>query len=309
MNTDVLRSPKLKNGDLVRLVSPASYPDDSDVDAYVRTLESWGLRCDKGEHILSRHGYMAGSDSDRLKDLNSAYRDPQVRAIITTRGGAGAYRIADDIDFSSVRADPKPMIGFSDITSLHMSLYHSCRLGSIHGCIVGSEAQKSVKHLLMSTDPITLNRDPKSVSAAIEFVGKAQGPLIGGNLQMVATSIGVHMPSMNGAILFLEYHRAGLGTIDRYLTQLLRSDVLEKVSGVVLGSFESCRDHIERGWGVVNVLNDYFSKLNIPVLGGIRAGHDLKDINGEYDQYCFPLGSIASIDVGEGTFSIESIMC
>ena len=98
--TGILRAPKLQAGDLVRLVSPASYPDRAHVEGYINVIESWGLRCDVGVHALDTFGYMAGSDADRLDDLNNAFRAPQVRAIVTTRGGAGAYRIADDIDFA-----------------------------------------------------------------------------------------------------------------------------------------------------------------------------------------------------------------
>ena len=309
MNADLLRPPKLKAGDLVRLLSPASYPEQAHVEGYIRTLEQWGLRCDTGEHILAKFGYMAGSDAERLNDLNEAFRDPKVRAIVTTRGGAGAYRIADDIDFAAVRSDPKPLVGFSDITSLHLSLFERCRVGGIHGCLVGNQAQSSVKQLLMTTDPIALNRDSGAVSADVEFPGTAQGRLIGGNLQQVATSTGVRLPSMDGAVLFLEYHRAGLGTIDRYLTQLLRSGALDGIVGVALGSFECARDHVDRGWNVIDVLNDRLGELNVPVLGGLYAGHDLTDKNGDHDQCAVPLGSIANLNVSEGTLTVGSVMC
>jgi muramoyltetrapeptide carboxypeptidase len=310
MKTDLLLFPKLNKGDLVRLVSPASFPDQLAINEYIFALEGWGLRCDTGKHVLSKFGYMAGTDAERLSDLNEAFRNPQVRAIITTRGGAGAYRIADDIDFDAARADPKPLVGFSDITSLHLSLFEQCRIGGIHGCLYGTTAQLSVRQLLMSTEPITLERKSEAVSAKIRFPGTAQGRLIGGNLQMVATSIGVRMPSMNGAILFLEYHRAGLGTIDRYLTQLHRSGALEGIVGVALGSFESARDHIDRGWSVIDVLNDRLGKLNVPVLGGLYAGHDLPVEHGDgvNDQSAVPLGSFANIDVEKGTLTVESLM-
>jgi len=308
MDAGVVQLQKLNTGDLVRLVSPASFPSKSDVDGYFSTLEGWGLRCDTGNHVFSQFGYMAGTDAERLEDLNDAFRDPQVRAVITTRGGAGAYKIADDIDFDAVMADPKPLVGFSDITSLHLSLLKKCQVGGIHGCLYGSEAQSSVKQLLMSSESILLKRKPEAVSAQIQFPGTAHGRLVGGNLQMVATSVGVRMPCMIGAILFLEYHRAGLGTIDRYLTQLLRSGVLEGIVGVVLGSFESARDHVDRGWSVVDVLNDRLSKLDVPVLGGIYAGHDLKDKNGDHDQSAIPLGTFASVDVEKGSLLVESLM-
>lgn len=310
MNKRLLHSPRLQQGDLVRLVSPASYPPQSDIAVNANILESWGLRCDTGEHILDEHGYMAGTDTDRLNDLNNALRDPQVRAIVTTRGGAGAYRIADDIDFTAARADPKPLIGFSDITFLHLSLLHHCQLGGIHGCLWGSNAQRTVKQLLMSTDPITLQVNPDAVSAGVQFAGKAEGRIIGGHLQSVATSIGVRMPSMDGAILFLEYNKtSGLGTVDRYLTQLIRSGALDGIVGVVLGSFECLRDFSDRGWNILDVLHDRLAILNVPVLGGIDAGHDLTDNNGNLDQYALPLGSVATLDTDAGTLTVEPIVC
>ncbi len=310
MTTKLLLCPKLNHGDLVRLVSPASYPEQAGVDLYVDILHSWGLRCDIGEHVLDKHGYMAGTDSNRLKDLNSAFKDPEVRAIITTRGGAGAYRIASSIDFSAVQKDPKPLVGFSDITSLHLALYNRCKLGGIHGCLYGARAQASTKKLLMSTEAITLTTDPEAVSASVQMPGKAQGRLIGGNLQMVANSVGVQMPSMHGAILFLEYHRSGLGTIDRFLTQLLDSGSLNGVAGVVLGSFECCRDYTDRGWSVIDVLCDRLRELNVPVLGGLYAGHDLTASDGEFDndQSSIPLGSFATLDADNGSLTIETIM-
>ena len=308
MSADLRLAPRLEPGDLVRLVSPASFPQRADVEGYEKILAAWGLRCDRGAHVLDQHGYMAGTDQDRLDDLNEAYRNPEVRAIITTRGGAGAYRICDDIDFAAVEADPKPMVGFSDITSLQLSLLTRCRIGSVHGCLYGDTAIATAKHLLMTTHPIVLKSDKGTVSGHIEFPGTATGKLIGGNLQMVATSVGVRMPPLEGAILFLEYHRAGLGTIDRYLTQLLRSGLLDKIAGVVLGSFEAAKDHVDRGWTAVDVLGDRLEKLSVPVLGGIRAGHDLTDPSGDSDQCSLPIGSMASMDVGNGVLVVEPVV-
>ena len=293
----------------MRLVSPASYPPRSDIAVCAALLESWGLRCDAGDHVLDELGYMAGSDADRLDDLNGAFRDPEVRAIVTTRGGAGAYRLADDIDFAAVRADPKPLVGFSDITSLHLSLLTRCRLGGVHGCLWGDRARSSVRQLLTSTEPMTLRSDAEAVSGGVGFAGGARGPLIGGNLQMLANSVGVRMPPMDGAILFIEYHRAhGLGTVDRYLTQLWRSGALDGIVGVALGSFEALRGYTDRGWGIVDVLNDRLGKLGVPVLGGIYAGHDLVDAGGDTDQYALPLGALATLDVQDGILTVESIV-
>lgn len=308
MTSTLLRSPKLRKGDLVRLVSPASFPTEDLVDQNVALLRSWGLQCDTGKHVLDQHGYMAGSDSNRIDDINTAFRDPEVRAIIATRGGAGAYRIAEQIDFSAVCRDPKPLVGFSDITSLHLSLYKNCQLGSIHGCLVGSMASATAKKLLMTTEPILLRSDPLTVSASVQIPGCAEGRLIGGNLQMLATSIGVNMPPLKGAILFLEYHRKGLGTIDRYLNQLILSNSLEGVAGIALGSFEACCDYSDRGWTVTDVLSDRLKQLNVPVLGGLRAGHDLTTKDGSFDQSSLPLGSLAYLNADDGFITVESVM-
>ena len=308
MAPDLLLVPKLQPGDLVRLVSPASYPDQSHIDDYIATLESWGLRCDVGESVLGKHGYMSGTDAERLSDLNTAFRDPEVRAVIATRGGAGAYRISDDIDFEAVRSDPKLVVGFSDITCLHLSLFTHCQVGGVHGCLNGEITQSSTKQLLMTTDPITLISNSAAVSASVNFEGNVTGPIIGGNLQSVSTSVGVRMPPMDGAILFLEYHRKGLGTVDRYFTQLIRSGALDGIVGVVLGSFECMRGFSDRGWTIIDVLNDLLASLNVPVLGGIDSGHNLLDREGNSNFSAIPLGSVATLDTREGTLTIEPVV-
>ncbi len=308
MTTNLLLAPKLQPGDLVRLVSPASYPDQPHIDNYIETLESWGLRCDVGDSVLGKHGYMAGTDAERLDDLNKAFRDPEVRAVIATRGGAGAYRIADDIDFEAVRSDPKLLVGFSDITFLHLSLLTHGHVGGIHGCLNGDITQSSTRQLLMTTNPITLVRNSAAISAAVNIEGHATGPIVGGNLQSVSTSVGVRMPSMVGAILFLEYHRKGLGTVDRYLTQLMRSGALDGIAGVALGSFECGRDFSDRGWTIADVLHDRLGSLNVPVLGGLNSGHDLLDQHGNSNFSAIPLGSVATLDTNEGTITIEPVV-
>jgi muramoyltetrapeptide carboxypeptidase len=294
----------VQRGDVVRLVSPASWPETNWVQESIATLESWGLRADVAPHALDRHGFCAGRDEDRLADLNGAFADPEVRCIVSTRGGAGAYRIADALDFDLVRADPKPLVGFSDITHLHLALWQHCRLGAIHGTLAGPTAQASVRQLLMSTEPLTVHRHDAAVSAAVTVPGKATGPLVGGNLTAVATSVGAALSGLDGAILFLEdlMHK-GLGFVDRLLTQLLRSGSLAGIAGIALGSFEGFRDVVDRGWTIVDVLEDRLGNLGVPIVGGIFAGHDLVGPHGCPDQVALPLGASANLDADAGTIS------
>lgn len=309
MTTEVLLSPMLHPGDRVRLVSPASYPEREWVEESLSILAGWGLVGEVADHALDRWGYMAGTDQQRLDDLNDAFRDRGVRAVITTRGGAGAYRIADRIDFDAVRADPKPLVGFSDITALHLSLARRCGLAAIHGCLFGATSQSTVRQLLMTREPLTLHRDPDAVSATVGVSGRASGRLIGGNLAMVATSVGWRVPDMRGAILFLEDQRVvGLGTIDRQLTQLIASGTLDGIVGIALGSFEAFRNYSDRGWNLTDVFADRLGSLGVPLLGGLFAGHDLVGSEGTSDQSAVPLGTIATIDTATGTLTAAPVV-
>ncbi|MDG4803712.1 LD-carboxypeptidase [Micromonospora sp. WMMD980] len=126
----------------MRVVAPASPPIREDVARGVQLLTSWGLQVEVGAHVFDRWGYMAGRDEDRAADLNDAFHDPGVRAIVTARGGKGAYRIVDDLDFVAARQDPKPLVGFSDISHLHLALWTRAGLASLHGPFANSPARR-----------------------------------------------------------------------------------------------------------------------------------------------------------------------
>jgi muramoyltetrapeptide carboxypeptidase len=296
-----LRFAGLRPGDLVRLLSPASYPDESWVRASTEILTGWGLAVDVGRHALAEHGYMAGPDRDRLDDLNSAYRDPDVRAIVTTRGGAGAYRLLDGLDCDAVRRDPKPLVGFSDITYLHLALWQQARMPGIHGCIDGPRAAAGVRRLLMTDQPVVLHRDDHTYAAALSTGGQATGFLMGGNLMAVATLVGAGLPELDGAILVLETFRPsglGLGFVDRQLTQLLRSGALRGLRGIALGRFPGYEDHTDRGWTLLDVLADRLAGLGIPLLAGLEIGHGP-------DPLAVPLGTPAHLDADAGTLTVQ----
>lgn len=282
-----VRSPRLRPGDRIRVVSPASPPSRDGVARGVELLTSWGLRVELGKHVFDQWGYMAGRDEDPAADLNSAFRDPGVRAIIATRGGKGAYRIVDDLDTDAARRDPKPVVGFSDITHIHLALWTRCRLASLHGPFAnwsndwcGPTSAEALRRALMTTDPIVLHRDAGEVTAAVTVDGTATGMLIGGNFDAIRTETGAGLPRLRGAILFLEHQKGtGLGEVDRALTQLTRSGALDGLHSVVLGQFlgfeQNTGDPSLGGWGIGDVLRDRLTRLGVPVLGGIPAGHGL----------------------------------
>lgn len=267
-------------------------------------LESWGLVVELGDHVFDRWGYQAGKDHERLEDLNAALRDPRVRAVITSRGGAGAYRITASLDVAAVRADPKPVVGYSDITYLHLALWRACAVPGVHGAAVGMEAIASLRRLLMDREPVVAVRDPLSYSAQVHVAGRAEGPLLGGNLSSVTHLVGAGLPSLDGAVLLLEDTRGmGLGRVDRQLTQLRNSGALDRVAGIALGLFTGFDDYQDRGWTLLDVLADHLGVLGIPVLGGLRIGHDGAGRDGKPDQTCVAVGAPATLDTVSETLT------
>jgi muramoyltetrapeptide carboxypeptidase len=169
----VLMPARLKIGDKVRFVSPASTPDRAAVWRRAAVLESWGLKVDVGEHAFRKLAYLAGPDEERLADLDAAFQDPSVRAIVATRGGKGSYRIAERLDFAAVRRDPKFLVGFSDITILHLSLWQHCRLIGVHGALMDDEGAideagaAALRAILMTAAPIVIRARDNEPTAAL----------------------------------------------------------------------------------------------------------------------------------------------
>lgn len=291
--------PRLRPGDRVRLVSPASTPDRDAVERGAAMLESWGLRVELGAHVFDRFGhFLAGRDEDRLADINEALRDPGVRAIFTTRGGKGSYRIAHALDFAAAARDPKPLIGFSDITILHLALWRESRLAGFHAPYAGGDGSDQLRHALMDPQTVTIRRDPREITAKVVIDGAASGILMGGNLNMIGRAVGWVCPSFCDAILLIEAVDTFIGQIDSTLTQLRRSGCLEGLRGVAVGQFIRSAEPKPGKWSMIDVLYDQLGELGVPVLGGLPIGH------GEHPP-TVPLGTMATLDTAAGTLTVE----
>jgi len=304
-----LRPPLLQPGDRVCVVSPASPPDPELVEAGERVLSSWGLVVQRGAHIFDHFGYLAGTDRDRLADLNAALRDPTCRAVIATRGGYGVQRIVDGIDFGAVQRDPKPVVGFSDITALLMELWNRTRLVTIHGPMVqlldertAPVSAASLQDALMTTKPISLTSDTREPSAAAGRPGRASGVLLGGNLTLLASSVGTEsIPDLRGAIVLIEEVGEPPYRIDRMLTQLRRAGALDGIAGVALGQFTDILTSTVAGadFSLDEVLRDRLGDLGVPILGGLAVGHG-------NEQFTVPFGVRATLDTHAGTLTMSA---
>ena len=302
---DVLLPPCLMAGDRVRLVSPASTPSKEGVHQFARILESWGLRVELGEHVFSQVGYLAGTDEERLADVDDALRDEGVRAIFATRGGRGSYRIADRLDFRAAAANPKFVVGFSDITALHLALFRACLLVGIHGAIsswnattVNQESVDRLRSALMTTDPILVQSDLSEPTSTLTTCGQAVGRLIGGNLDTLSICAGWALPILDGCIFIIEAIGMGLGQVDRQLTMLMKAGHLRGIQGIAVGQFTDF-DAVANGWSILDVLRDHFSRMRVPVLGGLPIGHGV-------NAKTIPIGTYAILDADAGTLQVAA---
>lgn len=193
--------PRLSSGDTVALLAPASWAEDEWIDQTAQRLTDWGWQVRLGEHLRDRLGYLAGNDSDRLSDLNWAIRDPRVRAIVCVTGGCGSFRLVRGVDADALRADPKPLVGFSDITALHRA-WQAAGVISLHGAVAGRRAY-TVRDLLLGGTPKMLHTDVDRYGAELTTSGRAIGPLAGGNLEMLARGVGVLDVDLRGRVLLI----------------------------------------------------------------------------------------------------------
>lgn len=295
---------RLRAGDKVRFVSPASTPDREAVQGAADVLRGWGLEVGFGPHAFGKLHYLAGTDDERLADFDAALRDHEVRAIFATRGGKGSYRIADRLDFAAARQDPKWVIGFSDITILQMALWNRGVGGGIHGAVQGDErdwqrarGSAPLKDLLfMDEEDVVLASLADEPTAALTSAGRAMGPLAGGNLDMVATAAGWALPKLDGCILLLEAVGMYLGQVDRQLTMLRKGGHLDGLAGVALGQFTDFRP--SGRLTILDLLRDHLAPLAIPILGGLPLGHGA-------GARCVPMGHPTVLDTSSGTLQVQ----
>ncbi len=301
MTQDVLRPALLKEGDNVALISPSGPVPHDRIEAAVSVLSGWGLRPHVFPNARGNHRYFSGLDEARLADLNTAIRDTSMRAIWCLRGGYGMQRIVDDVDFATLKADPKLVIGFSDITALHFALWQRLRLVSVHGPVAAqfdkgadSLTARAAKHAVMSGEPVVVTADPAEAAAPARTEGTASGPLLGGNLSLIAASTGTQdMPSLAGTVVLLEEVDEPHYKVDRMLNHLCRAGAFEGVAGFAVGQFTNCPE-------AADIILDRLGHLGVPILGGLPIGHG--------DQhYAVPHGSMSTLDVASSTLTVSPV--
>lgn len=265
-------------GTTIGLITPSSPSSQSRVEGSVAAFEAAGLQVKRGLHHDKKDRFLAGTDKQRAQDLMRFFLDPQVEALVVTSGGAGSLRLLPYLDMSIIKAHPKPIIGFSDTTSLQLGLYARTGLVSYTGFTCRDiEEFEPLDPQIEQTFVRCMQRQPYSISAGQSLnSGQAQGPIIGGNLSCLTFLMGTpYEPNFEGHILVLEDVWAEPYMIDSMLAQLFLAGVFEKVSGVIFGTFYGCepRHHPERDGSVDDVLSDWAGKITVPCVKDFPYGH------------------------------------
>ncbi|HYO40491.1 MAG TPA: DUF4031 domain-containing protein [Nocardioidaceae bacterium] len=298
----LVRARRLRPGDRVAVVAPSGPVPEDLLDAGVSVLRSWGLEVTEAEHVRGGDaplGYLAADDAARADDLMRAWVDPRVAAVFCARGGYGAQRVLDLLDWRTLAlAVPKVLVGFSDLTALHQAFAARLGLSTLHGPVLASlasgddESREHLRSLLFSASPgLTLT----SASGHTLWPGRAEGALVGGNLALLASGVGTHGSlAATGSIAVLEDVGAEPFRIDRQLTQLLRAGWFDGVRGIVLGQFTDCGPP-ER---VRQLLTDRLVPLAVPTLSGAPFGHEPRNL-------AFPYGVPAVLDADAGTLVLR----
>ncbi len=305
----VLKPPRLRPGDLIGLVSPASAPSSAEmIEKGVRYLERLGYAVKVGEHAARVHGYLAGTDDQRAADLNAMIRDTSVKAIIAVRGGYGSARILSAIDFRALRRNPKIIVGYSDITALQLAIFCRTGLVTFSGPMSGVEMWENIDpyteehfwRVVTSQSKIGPLMNPPDDPIQTLRKGKATGRILGGNLATLAALFGTSfVPSYRDAVLVLEDVDEAPHRIDRMLTQLEQANVFDRIAGLVFGKFVDCAptDASKPHLTVDEILGGVAQRVNIPVMSNLQYGHLPKKLT-------LPIGVRATVDADTGNLRV-----
>ncbi len=302
---------KIRTGATVALIAPASPPTLAKIEKALTNLVALGFKVKEGANLRHKYGYLAGSDEERVADIHAAFTDPEVEAVWCVRGGYGCTRLLPLLDWDLIKQHPKPLIGYSDITALHIALYQKIGLVSFHGQVGGGDMTeftlRYISNTLMdySKRPSPIHIFYQNMRKSDEYEpfsihpGKAEGPLIGGNLTMLAVMLGTPFaPKFKDHIVFIEEIGEAPYRIDRMLTQLIQGSDLKQAKGIVLGIFTDCVQKGDSPTLTTNeCLKDRLSALGIPVYYGAPFGHIS-------DQCVLPYGIMASMDADAMEFCL-----
>ena len=280
-----IKPKNLKIGDTISIIGPSGVLKDYEqyMEKSIGLMESWGLNVVLGSTIYESYGHFSSTDINREKDFQNAIDDNKIKAIWCARGGYGAMRIIDNINYDNLLKNPKWVIGYSDITAIHNDI-HNLGVESLHGVMC-----KSLEDISVDDDSINKLKDILFEEGELKYIierneyniiGEASGKLVGGNLTLLQSLLQSKSSiDTTNKIIFIEDVGEYLYHIDRMLHSLKRADYFSKCSGLIVGDFtEIKKNETKFGKNLHEIINEIVEEYNIPVMYGFPAGHGEKNL-------------------------------
>jgi muramoyltetrapeptide carboxypeptidase len=283
----------LKKKDKVAIIATAKNFDRKVMAAAVKQLQNWGLEVIEGKHLYKTDHQFAGTDKQRLEDLQWALDEKEIKAVFCARGGYGTARIIDEVDWKKFVKSPKWVIGFSDVTTLHAQIQKN-KVKSIHGLMPISFSTKGYEPSLKKLQQLLFGQilQYKILSNELNRIGAIEAELTGGNLSIICSLIGTDSEiKTENRILFIEEVGENLYRVDRMMNQLKRAGFLKSLSGLIVGHFTDMEDNpVKFGKNAYEIIAEAVKEYKYPVCYGFPAGH-------EADNFPLVLGAEVKLSV------------
>ncbi len=305
----VVKPPKLRRGDVIGIIAPASAPSSRDkIECGARYLEKLGYRVKLGKNVHAQHGHFAGTDAQRLTDLNEMLNDRQVKAIFAVRGGYGTPRLLPFVDYQAARLNPKILVGYSDLTGLQLAIFRRTGLVTFSGPMPGVEfwqkpdpyTEEHFWRLLTSARPVGALPNPEAEPVRPIHPGKAEGLLLPGNLSLIISSLATpYAPDFRNSLLALEEVGEEPYRVDRMLTQLRNAGIFKKINGLLLGHFTDCepKDPNKPHLTVAQVFAELLQHVRVPTVDRFQYGHIPRKLT-------LPIGVKAQLNASRGLLKV-----
>jgi muramoyltetrapeptide carboxypeptidase len=318
-DTPVRKPPRLRSGDRVALVAPATpWEGRSELLRAVAGLEGWGLEVVLGAHVNDRHAYLAGRDEDRAADLAWAFRDPSIRAVFCLQGGYGTPRLVRLLDREAIAANPKALCGYSDITTLHLAIeawapaptitFYSNGASGVGAAEVTELSRSSMHRALFSDEPYgAISRNPEDPYVRTVTGGVARGRLTGGCLDLVCATLGTAIEiETRDKLVYLEDLDTDTYQLDGRLTHLRNAGKLADAAGIVIGEmtrvgWRQDRAAFMQDLSIEDVLEELLGPLGVPCIYGLPIGHGKHHVT-------VPHGALATLDADAGSLVIDEVV-
>lgn len=304
----MIHPPPLSAGSRAAVVSPAGPVTPDIIEPGLETLREWGLELDVDDAVYACHperGYLGGTDAQRLRAVQRALDHPDHGAVIFSRGGYGTLRLLPELEFDGLREAPKLLVGFSDLTALHLHVAGSVGVATLHAPVVkslrlheaGSRTLESLREALFGPrDPVFAWDDLDTVQGE----GRSAGPLLGGNLTLLNHVLDTpYCPDLNGAILLVEETGEEDYRLDRKFTALRLSKKAAEPAGIVLGDFHECGGAYRDDEGAELLAREVASEFDCPVLAGAPVGHGSRNVPA-------PMGVPVELDADAGSLKFSA---